>query len=102
MSTWGRAEIKAAYDEGERQGASHMIVAWDSFAGDNYPIYVMPGEDPLKHAPKAGSMDRVDECYRYALGWPRQSAEFRALHWEWDPIEIVDSTPAESGTEERA
>lgn len=79
--TWSIQDIKAAYDEGERRGASHMIVAWDSFDDMNYPIYVMPGEDPNEHRPNNG--DRVDECYRYDLGWERQARERRAQHWEW-------------------
>lgn len=78
--TWGLADIKGAYDRGEREGATHMIVAWDSFDGMNYPIYVMPGEDPQEKRPKNG--DKVDECYRYALGWESQSKERRANHWE--------------------
>lgn len=82
--TWGFADIKAAYDEGERQGASHMIVAWDSFDDSNYPIYVMPGENPRDKMPKNG--DSVDECYRYSLGWESQSRERRARHFEYDPI----------------
>jgi len=88
MATWLEADIKAAYDEGERLGATHMIVAWDSFSGDNYPIYVMPGEDPRSKVPTNG--DSVDECYRYALGWESQSKEHRARHFEWDPPKPVE------------
>src|SRR5690606_30863535 len=80
--TWSQSDIKAAYDEGERRGASHMIVACDSFDGMNYPIYVMPGEDPRKKVPSNG--DSVDECYRYSLGWEAQAKERRARHFEWD------------------
>lgn len=78
--TWGLSDIKEAYDEGERLGATHMLVAWDSFDGENYPIYVMPGENPQEKRPSNG--DSVDECYRYALGWDAQAGEFRAQHWE--------------------
>lgn len=79
--TWGLSDIKAAYDVGKGLGATHMLVAWDSF-DDNYPIYVMPGENPRNKAPKNG--DSVDECYRYSLGWKSQSTERRSRHWEWD------------------
>lgn len=81
-------EIKAMYDEGERQGASHMLVAYDSFDGTDYPIYVKPGHDPKTYKPTNG--DDVLECYRYSLGWEVQSKEHRANHWE---TEDVDPAP---------
>ena len=80
--TWTLTDIKAAYDRGEAQGATHMLVAWDSFDGANYPIYVKPGEDPRERRPKNG--DSVDECYKYSLGWDVQSKERRANHWDMD------------------
>ena len=87
MATWTLADIRDAYLEGETRGATHLIVAYDSFSGDNYPIYVMPGEDPRKKRPTNG--DKVDECYRYALGWDSQSKEHRALHWERPLVHAV-------------
>lgn len=83
--TWGKPDIKAAYDQGALEGATHMIVAYDDFDYENYPIYVMPGENPHDKVPDNG--DRVDECYNYALGWESQSAERRAFHWEYVPTE---------------
>lgn len=80
--TWYIEDIKLAYEAGALMGATHMIVAWDSFDGINYPIYVMPGEDPRDKAPDNG--DRVDEVYKYSLGWESQSKERRARHWEKD------------------
>ncbi len=80
--TWSRQDILTAYMKGESLGASHMIVAYDDFDHENYPIYVMPGENPADHKPENG--DRVDEVYRFSLGWSAQQSEFRAKHWEWD------------------
>lgn len=94
--TWGLADIKSAYEKGERQGASHMIVAWDSFDNLNYPIYVMPGEDPRDRMPKNG--DSVDECYRYSLGWESQSKEGRARHFEYD-ASVVEEPKITSAAE---
>lgn len=79
-------DIKDMYDRGEAQGASHMIVAYDSFDGGDYPIYVMPGTDPKTKVPTNG--DRVMECYRYSLGWESQAREYRAQHWEFDAPEV--------------
>lgn len=84
MGTWNRFEIKHAYDEGTTKGASHMLVAWDSFDGENYAIYVMPGDNPRSKMPTNG--DSVDECYNYSLGWAAQSRETRARHFEYDEI----------------
>ena len=75
------SDIRQAYERGERDGASHMIIAMDSFDYEDYPIYVAPGEDPRTRIPTNG--DRVMECYRYTLGWPAQAAEHRANHWEY-------------------
>jgi len=88
MTTWTAKDIKEAYDQGAARGASHMIVAWDTFDHENYPIYVMPGENPSSKVPSNG--DTVDECYRYSVGWESQSKERRAQHWEWDKPEVEE------------
>lgn len=80
--TWFLDDIKLAYDAGEIIKATHMIVAYDSFDNSNYPIYVLEGEDPQDKKPSNG--DRVDEVYKYSLGWEFQSKERRAMHWEKD------------------
>jgi hypothetical protein len=80
--TWRLQDIKTAYDRGAQLGATHMIVAFDMFDHENYPIYVMPGEDPREQAPTNG--DSVDECYKYSIGWTVQSMERHASHWEKD------------------
>lgn len=79
---WSLNDIKEAYDRGEAMGATHMIVALDSFDYENYPIYVMPGENPILMQPSNG--DRVDECYKYSLGWEAQSGHKRVQNWTMD------------------
>jgi hypothetical protein len=81
VSTASIHDIKIWYNAAP-EGISHMIVAWDSFSGDNYPIYVPEGENPEDHRPKNG--DSVDECYRMSLGWESQAKEHRARHWEFE------------------
>jgi hypothetical protein len=90
--------IKSAYDAGEKMGATHMIVAWDSFDDSNYPIYVMPGENPRNKTPKNG--DSVDECYRYSLGWEYQAEERRARHFEYEELPEMEKEilPGETAT----
>jgi len=41
-----RPEISQWFDDGVAKGATHMIVACDCYSWDDYPSYVMPGEDP--------------------------------------------------------
>jgi hypothetical protein len=77
---WKLADIKAAFDRGAAHGHSHMLVAYDDFDREEYPIYVPKGEDPQAHRPDNG--DRVLECYSYALPWAQQAAEPRANHWD--------------------
>lgn len=74
------SEIEAWYGEGESKGASHMIIACDSFDYEDYAIFVMPGSNPRDHMPSNG--DKVMECYSFALGWESQSKVWRAQNWE--------------------
>ena len=76
------SQIKVWFDEGLKDGATHMIVKWDSFDGPegDYPVYVYPGEDARKVADK--NNDSTVECYSYAISWEYQATERRAFHWE--------------------
>jgi hypothetical protein len=49
--------------EGKAKGATHLIVVCDTFDHDDYPVYVMPGENArAKEAEYNGkSMQRVHE-----------------------------------------
>jgi hypothetical protein len=60
-----RLDILCWFDEGVRKGATHLIVVCDTFNYEDYPIYVMPGEDARKKAAeKDGSnMQKVMEVY---------------------------------------
>lgn len=65
MST-SREELAAWFDEGIRQGATHMVVKCDTFDYEDYPVYVMPGQDPRVEADssKQPGMTRVMEVYK--------------------------------------
>lgn len=68
------SDIKADYDRGARTNATHMIIFYDSFSGDNYPVYIHPGES-VKDAVDA-SQDKAEEIYKYSLGWESQATGF--------------------------
>jgi len=99
--TWGYGDIKSAYEDGDTGRYSHMLVARDSFDYENYPIYVLRGEDPKSHIPSNG--DRVDECYSYDLGWAAQSDNPNIQNWEFNPAvhsavkEVTKQTEVSSG-----
>jgi hypothetical protein len=59
-----------------------MIVAYDSFDGENYPIYVMPGNDPTKFFPSNG--DKTEEVYNLSKNFDDQAAVGRAMNTEWE------------------
>lgn len=82
-----RSQIAGWFDRGVAQGATHMIVKWDSFEGPfdaDYPVYVMPGQDPRVIDRENG--DRTVECYNLRLNRESQLAEHRAFHWEMDEV----------------
>lgn len=51
--------------EGLIKGATHVIIVCDTFSHEDYPVYVMPGEDAdevaKKYSPSAGNMQQVHE-----------------------------------------
>jgi hypothetical protein len=67
--TASRSDIRRWVEEGVEKGASHVIIAVDTWDYDNYPIYVMPGENARSrvNAQNAKSMQRVDECYDLSM-----------------------------------
>lgn len=62
-----REEISQWFDAGIAKQATHMLVVCDTFDYEDYPVYVMPGENPKVRAEKyiAGdNMQRLMECYK--------------------------------------
>lgn len=76
-----REDIRAWLDRAKNEGATHMLVACDSFGGEDYPVFVMPGKSPRAEAARLGNMQRVMECYDLALDIEMQLQEYRAFHW---------------------
>ena len=69
--------------EGRNLGATHLIVIVNKF-WDDFPVYVMPGEDSHEVAALYQGIDRqrVMEVYSLAMDWETQLVEHRAFHWE--------------------
>ena len=77
-----REKIRRWLETARERGATHMVVRCDTFDWEDYPSYIMPGDDPKKLRDSPGEMQKVMECYSMALSDEEQLAEFRALHWE--------------------
>jgi len=62
-------DIKTWFERGEKICATHMIVMCDTFDYEDYPIYVLPGEDAKETAEfhNETSMQRLMEVYNLAL-----------------------------------
>lgn len=65
--------------EGKRQGATHMIVACDVFAWEDFPVYVLPGESTRE---KAREHTKIMEVYSLSKDWDEQLQQHRV--WNWD------------------
>jgi hypothetical protein len=95
------ATISQWFDDGKNDGATHMIVKWDSFNGPegDYPVYVYPGEDPREIA-KSNS-DTTVECYALFMDKDDQFNEHRAFHWDMPEVETTIHPSIEDELRER-
>jgi len=76
-----RQEISEWLKHGKAQGATPMTVVCDTFNHEDYPVYVMPGEDAQARRDMCNDsekMSRVMEVYSYARDLDEQLAAPRA------------------------
>jgi hypothetical protein len=64
--------------------ATHVLIICDTYDQDDYPVYVLRGQDPRKveheHLSR-NPMARRMECYDLRMDLATQLAEYRALHY---------------------
>jgi hypothetical protein len=67
----------------KEKGATHLIVAVDTYDHDNYPIYVSKNEDVYEEEERitSQSMQRIDEVYNMSMDIDKQLAEGRAFNY---------------------
>jgi len=81
-----REEIREWFERGVAEGATHLIVASDTFSYEDYPVFVKKGVLPLLEAQKhTGNMQCVREVYALHLDMESQLNEPRAFHYEAKP-----------------
>jgi len=76
--------IRGWLEEGIKRGATHMIVVCDTFDYEDYPSYVMPGEDVREEASTydGKNMQRVMEVYSLSQDIEAQLQERRAFNYD--------------------
>lgn len=76
-------DIKRWLEQGNQEGATHVIVVCDTYDHDDYPVYVKPNEDVrLKETQcRAMSMQRVMEVYNLSMNIYEQLAQPRAFNY---------------------
>jgi len=76
-----KSDISKWFDEGVHKGATHMMVVCDTFDWDDYPKYIMPGEDAKIASKKLGDMQSLMEVYDLNMDKQTQLSEHRAFHY---------------------
>jgi len=78
-----REEICGWLEEAKQLGATHLIVVCDTFGHEDYPVFVMPGQNPQEKADLyREDMEKVMEVYSLSHDIGKQLAEHRAIHFD--------------------
>jgi hypothetical protein len=82
MSTT-KNDIRAWFLRGISSGATHMFVVCDTFDYEDYPVYVMPGEDVHERAKnyQGQNMQRLMEVYNISMDLEKQLNEHRSFNY---------------------
>ena len=81
-----QSDIARWLTEGTSKGATHVIVVCDTFDHGDFPVYVMPGQNPREVMEKESKkeMQRVMEVYsltgKHTIA--DQVREYRAFHYD--------------------
>ncbi len=80
-----RDEIREWLQRGKEQGATHMIVVCDTYDHEDFPVYVLPGQDArelYKKHNNSEQLTRVMEIYSYARSLDEQLAAPRVHNFD--------------------
>ncbi|MHA1169742.1 MAG: hypothetical protein ACTSRU_18085 [Candidatus Hodarchaeales archaeon] len=78
--TASKGDIERWLESAKEKGATHLIVAVDTYDHDNYPVYVGPNEKIQEKIQRidSGNMQGIDEVYNMSIDIDKQLSEFRA------------------------
>lgn len=82
--TTSKDHIRRWFECGKKQNATHMLVVFDTFDYEDYPVYVLPGQDVHKIAKENSgpNMTKLMEVYSYKLDLEDQLNEHRSFHYD--------------------
>lgn len=83
MSTTSYEMIQEWIIRGKDMGATHLIVACDGWDYDDYPVFVMPGEDARSKADEYNgkNMQSVMEVYNLSMDIQEQLNRHRCFEY---------------------
>ncbi len=75
-------DIRRWLGEATERRATHMVVVTDTFDWEDYPVFVLQGEETGERLAEVGGqpMQKVIEVYSMSLPLEPQVAERRAYH----------------------
>lgn len=78
-----QAEIRGWLLAGKSKNATHMIVVCDTYDHEDYPVYVLPGQDVRKEYDSLHwkNMQKVMEVYNLSKDIEPQLAQYRAMEF---------------------
>jgi len=78
-----QSDIRNWLKEAKAKGATHMIVACDTYDHEDYPVEVMPGQNvhEVFKQYNGPNMQRVMEVYNLSLDIEKQLLEHRAFNF---------------------
>lgn len=78
-----QAEIRGWLLEGKKKNATHMIVVCDTYDHEDFPVYVLPGQDARKEYESlhGKNMQRVMEVYNLSKDIEPQLSTYRAMEF---------------------
>ena len=75
-------EIRGWLESAKAEGATHLLVATDTWDYEDYPVPVMPGENVRdKFNEYSSNMNRVMEVYNLGMDLEEQLREYRAFNF---------------------
>lgn len=77
-------DIREWLQRGKDQGATHMVVVCDTFDWEDFPVYVMPGNNVRKVAEQYNgpNMTKLMEVYSINKPWDPQINTPRAFEYD--------------------
>jgi len=80
--TASKGDIERWLESAKEKGATHLIVAVDTYDHDNYPVYVGPNEKIQEKIQRidSGNMQGIDEVYNMSIDIDKQLSEYRAYN----------------------